>query len=173
MEQSPDDPAKTEHDWLAALERESVKVSPQLIAMLPLDRPAMVAEAQAAVAYTRRIEDWYLSIVPTAEQLLPLGFGRLMRRLDELLAQIRTSRARCESVLLERVAAQQAAFPAPPPPLDPAAARDAARQQQQAEWEEQRKRQQAQFEAWEAAHRKQQEAFDAQNQAWSDRFNKH
>lgn len=173
MERSLPNPAQTEPDWLAAVERESANVSPQLTAMIPVDRPASVAELQAAVAYTRRVEDWYLHMLGPANAL---GFGRLTQRLNDVLADVRRSRSTCEKMLLDRIAAQQAAFasqPPPPPPPDPAAARNAAIARQQAEWEEARRRQQAQFEAAQEAHRKQQEMFDAQNKAWSDSFNKH
>ncbi len=175
MEQPPHDPAQAEQYWLDVLERESAKVSPSLTALVPVDRQAAVAQLQRAVDYTHNVETWYLSIVPTAKTLAGSGFGRLLSRLNELLAQIRLSRSLCETMLLKRVAAQQAAFdsqPPPPPPPDPAAAQRAALEKQQAEWEEKRKAQQAQFDAWQEAHRKQQEIYDAQNKAWSDQFNK-
>ncbi len=170
------DPVNTEEEWLTAVERERDTVSPALTAMLPADRPATVAQVQAAVAFTRRVEDWYLYMLGPAKAL---GLGRLVQRLNEVLAEIRTSRGTCEAMLLKRIAAQQAVFdsqppPAPPaPPPDPVAAHRDALAKQMAVWEQRRKEQQAQFDAWQEQHRKQQAEYDARNKAWSDGFSKH
>jgi non-ribosomal peptide synthetase component F len=163
------DPTHTEDDWLAAVERERAAVSPALTALVPADCQATVAELQAAVAYARRVEDWYLYMLGPAKAL---GFGRLAQRLNDVLAEVRAARATCEGMLLKRIAAQQAIFDSQPPPPDPVAAHTEKLAKQMAAWEAQRKQRQAEFDAWAEAHRKRQAAYDAQNQAWSDRFNK-
>jgi hypothetical protein len=163
-----ENPAQTEQEWLDALDRESPKFMRELTAMLPAGRAATVAELQAAVDYAHRVEDQALSIKPTASALSALGFDRLARRVDEELARIRTSRETCENMLLDRIAAQQAAFGAQPAPV-PAARVDPPAWQVAADAE--RKRRQAEFDAWMTKHKQQEAEHDAQFQAWSDRFN--
>jgi hypothetical protein len=103
---SPPSPAQVEQNWLDELEGEAAKV--HLESSFSPDRVATAAEIGLVVAEAQRMETWYASLLPIAQQLAAQGHGRLLARVNDYVADMHKTRGIYEKMQQDALASQAA-----------------------------------------------------------------